>query len=286
MGIETAAIGLGAAGLFAGADSARRSANIAGDAASQANQLALMPRSTGLSNINPRGGTVYIDPRIRAMREQSLANIPGYQQQLSGAYGNYMGQLGGLYNQLGSNANPFLQAQTAPLMQAQAQASGNLTRDQGMRGISGSSFGDQALTNLNTDYGRAIGNAGALATQQTIGAQEGLAGQMFGAAGTNVAAQQGLQGQYASVANQNLAQELSALGLSQADIGSILQGGQLGASAQAGYGQAIGQGLGSMGQLMYGLSPYYRNLGSSTNVGLGQSASLNTSGLGGFWGNE
>lgn len=270
-GVAAAVIGagvIGAAGTAYSADQSRKASNKANDAASAAARQALLPISTGASYVNRGAGIATIDPTIRGLREQTLGNLPGYRQNLNNAYSNFSGQLGGLYGQLQGNQNALVKAAQDPLRQSQAQQAGALQMDLGQRGLSGSSFGNAALTNLNTDYGTAIGNSGANALQSSLGAQLGVAGQQFGAAQS---ANQGglvLDQQQQGVAGQNLAQELSALGLTQADIGSILNAGALGASATNAYAQNIGRGVGSLGQLATGLSRYYRpnqSLGDPNN---------------------
>lgn len=259
-----AAIGL--AGSAMSADAARSASNKANDAAERANQLALMPLSTGYSSTNRGAGTVSIDPTIRGLRDATLANLPQYRQNLGQAYGQYQDQLGGIYGQLQGNQNALVTAAQAPLMQQQAMQSGALQKDLGLRGLSGSSFGGQALTNLNTDYATAIGNTGANALNASLQAQAGIAGQQFGA--SQAFNQGGLQLDQAQqgVAGQDLAQELSALGLTQADIGSILGSGALAQQAQLGYANNIGRSVGSLGQLATGLSRYQSNSGVASNA--------------------
>lgn len=266
--VAAAAIGgsalVGLAGSVYGADQARSAANTATDAANRANELALHPLSTGSSSINRGAGTVSIDPSIRALRDSTLANLPAYRANLGNAYTNFQGQLGGIYGQLQGNQNALVTAAQAPILQQQASQSGALQSDLGLRGLSGSSFGNQALTNLNTDYSTAAGNAGVNALQTSLGAQAGIAGQQFGASQALNQGNLQIDQQQQGVAGQDLAQELSALGLSQADVGSILQSGALAQQAQLGYANNVGRSVGSLGQLATGLSPYTKYLNSNS----------------------
>ena len=241
--IGGAALGAGA-GIY-GADKARSSANKQAD---QAKELALLPRSTQYgSAVNPRGGYTTIDPSIRGLRESSLSGIPGYKQQYGQAIGNLNSGLGGILGQLQGNQNPFMRARVNPLLQQQAQQQGQLQQSNVLRGLGGSSFADQSMTNQNTDYGRAIGDQGALATQESLGAQTGIMGNLYAANAGNIGQQYGMDQQYSNVANQNLQQELSALGLSQADIGSILGANAQSMQANQQYLGAVGRGLGGLG---------------------------------------
>jgi len=172
----------------------------------------------------------FIDPSIRAMRERSLENIPDYQSILSGQLGDSMaglgqtrGRLDELYGQ--TNDNAFLD----PILQNLALQRGRLGRGLTDRGLGGSSFMANALGNFESAAAPGI----AQARQQGIQARQGILGdiantdvQSLGAASQGVAQLQNIDNAYASVAGQNLQQELSALGLSQADISGILAAGQ------------------------------------------------------------
>ncbi len=253
-GVAAAVVGAGVLGAGASiysADKARSSANSQAD---QARQLALLPRSTQYgSSVNPSAGTSIIDPSIRGMREASLSGIPGYKQQYSNAIGSLNSGLGGILGQLQSNQNPFMQARVNPLLQQQAQQQGALATSNNLRGIAGSSFGNQAMTNLNTDYGRAIGDQGALATQESLGAQTGIMGNLYTANVGNIGQQFGMDQQYSNVADQNLAQELSALGLSQADVGSILGANSQSMAANQNYLGGLGRSLSGLGSSFAGI---------------------------------
>ena len=198
----------------------------------------------------------FIDPSIRSMREQSLANIPTYQNVLAGQYGTTMAGLGqsrsrleDLYGQ--TNDNAFMD----PLLQRLALARGELTRGLVNRGLGGSSFQGAALGNFESAAAPGIAEA----RQQGISARQGLLGQIgqfdseaLGATAQTAAQLQNLDNLYASVAGQNLQQELAALGLSQADIGAILGAGQqLGESSRT-KGEFVGRVLGGIGSMIPG----------------------------------
>lgn len=265
-----AAVAAGAAVVGTGYSiySGERANKQAQNQANQANQLATLPRKTNYgSSVNPGAGTSFIDPSIRALRESSLTGIPGYKAQYGAALGQLNSGLGGVLGQLQSNQNPYIQARVNPLLQQQAKDQGALQQSNVLRGISGSSFADQSMTNLNTDYGRAIGDAGALATQESLGGQTGIMGNLYAANVGNIGQQYGMDQQYANVANQNLQQELAALGLSQADIGSILGAGAQANQANQAYIGQVGSSLGALGTAFSGLrSPqtqYYPYIPSS-----------------------
>lgn len=115
-----------------------------------------------------------------------------------------MGNTRGLLGQAQGNQNAFIQARVNPLLAQVAQRRGGLERDLGRRGVSGSSFGNQALSGFDFDAQRAIGDARSQATQESLGFQSSL----------NQLLQQG--------GSDLLNQELSALGLSNINIQNLL----------------------------------------------------------------
>lgn len=222
------ALGLGVTGLgtIYGANRASKAASEEADIARQALAQANQPRSTQYgSSVNPAAGTSFIDPSIRAMRERSLQNIPGYQSIISGQMNNV----------LGGDENAFLN----PVLQNMALQRGQLSRGLTDRGLGGSSFMSQALGNFESAAAPGI-------------AQAKLQGQLskLDAAGQGVSQLQNLDNLYANVAGQNLQQELSALGLSQADIGAILGAGQQIGQAGQRVSDVYGRGLDVFGRIL------------------------------------
>lgn len=228
----------------------------AGDLAEQAARMSLQRRSTQYgSSVDPQSGITVIDPIIRAMRESSVANIPGYRGDYNNALtgyrtgvDDYLARTRGYLGDLSGNANPYIQARVNPLLERAALGRGSLERGLASRGLGGSSFGAQALSTYDTNTSRAEGDARAQATQETLQARDALSQSLLGAQGTlvqaetnNVQGRLALDQQLQQVAQQNLAQELSALGLAAPDIQAIL--GSANALSQAGQAKAnfIGQ---------------------------------------------
>lgn len=117
---------------------------------------------TPFSSVNQ--GLATMDP---AIRNTFLGNIANQQ---------------GLFNEAGGNQGAYIQARVNPLLQQVAQRRGELERSMGLRGVLGSSFGDQSMTNFDLDSQRALGDARALATNDAIGMRSGLS-QQIGAGG-------------------------------------------------------------------------------------------------------
>lgn len=149
------------------------------------------------------GSMTRLDPSIRALQDQQLGNNNQ------------------LYNNAGANAGGYIQSQVDPVIEQAAGGYGTLLQDQARRGIRGSSFGNQDITNYQTDSQRNISDARAKATQQSIGLQ-------------NV-----LNGNFGDISNQRSAQEMKALGFSG-------DGAATKYAADRNKYNAYGLGLGSM----------------------------------------
>ncbi len=197
-------------------------------------------------------GYTSIDPNIRALREQTLQNLPGYRNTINDAYGTLGNNLFDIRNQFASNSNPYVQARVDPVLQQGAQARGNLIQGLNRRNIFGPLY-QQSLNTFESDLGRQVGDAGALATNDQLQALLGIDTTRYNAALSSVQALQGLDQAQQSVAAQNLAQELAALGLSQADTGAILGAAQLNMQQNQLNDQMLGRGLYGLGQGLAGL---------------------------------
>lgn len=107
------------------------------------------------------------------------------------------------------NQGAFIQARVNPLEAQIARQRGDLEQSIGLRGLSGSSFGDQAMRSFGLDTERALGDARAQATQEALGFESNL-NQLLSQGGS-----------------QLLAQELGALGLSDQNISRLLERAKL-----------------------------------------------------------
>jgi len=110
-------------------------------------------------------------------------------------------------NDMLGNNSAYIQARVNPLLQQQEARRGELRQNIGMRGLDGSSFGQQALTNFDTDTNRSIADQRALATK------EGMDSAM-----QTFALQSSLNNENFDVAKARLNQELSALGMGEKQI--------------------------------------------------------------------
>jgi len=120
------------------------------------------------------------------------------------------------------NQNAFMQARLNPIYSEFAGRQGQLERSHGLRGITGSSFGNMDLTNLGIDKTRALGDAGALAEMESIAALSGIDSNILSAVLQKVQQQAALNNENYQVSGMRLQQELSSLGMGQAQIGQMM----------------------------------------------------------------
>lgn len=279
----------GAMALGGSVYSANRSSKAAKDASNAASMGTGGTTNYG-SRITPDGHMRYttIDPRIRALREQSLQRLPGYRSSLTDAYSTLQPGLQEArqgfqsnYQSLMSNQNPFIQARVNPLLQRAAAQRGSLQRSMTNRGLGGSSFYSQSLGNFERDLAGAEGDQRSLATQEALTAQRqalsdmvGIDSQIYNSALSSIQALQGLDATEREVAAANLAQELSALGLSQADTSAIMQAAGLRMQSAQLQTDTIGRGLDVFGRMIGGGGSGTKTAGLGEGTDWGQMIGL------------
>lgn len=158
--------------------------------------------STGYSTLS--NGSVTFDPTIRAMRDRASGR-------LGEGITRYLGDTDTLRGRFGANESSYKDAVLNPLRRDMATRRGELQRSIGLRGLGGSSFGEQSLTNFDTDSGMALRDATAKAEMESVNALSGLDQNRLNAVlGAN---ENELQ-----IAKERLAQELAGLGLGATQI--------------------------------------------------------------------
>ena len=202
---------------------------------------ALKPKDKYTDYSSIRGERVSLDPSIRKLQDQSLANtaqneagVMGYGTQFRSRSDQTMNQYDDLYKELQSNSNPFIQARVDPLKASIAQNRGELQRGQGLRGVGGSSFANDELSKFDFTANRELGNATSTATQEALGARTNTLGGMGNLNTSTLAGNTQLSGSLNTmnnnrntIARDRINQELSSLGLSE-NAAKQLQDAQLG----------------------------------------------------------
>lgn len=149
--------------------------------------------TTGASTLNPRTGALSIDPLGRNL------NLEGLDR-----FGQELGQQ---REALLGNKGAFQEARVNPLVEQLAAGRGQLERNIGRTGVRGT-IGQNALQNYDIGGQRALGDARALAEQETQTALNQISTQLFeGTTGTG----------------QNIfTQELQGLGLSSQTLTQLI----------------------------------------------------------------
>ena len=189
--------------------------------------------NTGYSSWS--GTKLNLDPSIRTLQEEALGRSRGMLGNLSQGFNDYQTNTMGIRNQLVSNQSPYIQARVNPVAQAGATRVGALQSDLGLRQMGGSSFANQALSNLDFDTARQIGDASAIANAESLSAITGLDKDMLNALIGKIQVEQNINGFSNEIAQQRLQQELASLGL-----GMEQQGTATGKSSSSGFGLEFG----------------------------------------------
>ena len=158
----------------------------------------------------------------------------GYGTQFRSRSDRTMNQYDDLYKELQSNSNPFIKARVDPLKASIAQNRGELQRGQGLRGVGGSSFGNDELSKFDFTANRELGNATSTATQEALGARTNTLGSIGNLNTSTLAGNSQvsnslntLNNNRNTIARDRINQELSSLGLSE-NAAKQLQASQLG----------------------------------------------------------
>lgn len=163
-------------------------------------------------------GNVTLDPSIRNLQDQGLNKSNAIYGDVGEATGRYLSNTNSLRDSLSGNTGAFIQSRVNPVLQNFESLRGRTRENIGLRGLSGSSFADQSMRNIETDASRAEGDARSQATMETISAQSGLDSNALQAVMQKATLQAGLNNENFQVASQRLQQELASLGLGSQQI--------------------------------------------------------------------
>jgi len=133
-----------------------------------------------------------------------------------------------LYSQIGNNQTGYVNAQIAPTQQANAIGYGNLLQDQGLRGVRGSSFGNQDISAFSNNANTSVANQTANALQNSYGLLSGVNSGIAGIGNSLANQQLGAQSANTQIKAQNLAgnqANAQMFGNLMGGIGSLMGGG-------------------------------------------------------------
>lgn len=165
-------------------------------------------RRTPFSDLS--NGVLSLDSSIRGIQDRSLAGVDESRAGFGSGVGGVLQNLNQTRESLLGNQGLFQRARVDPVRDILSRRRGQLTSGISQRGLSGSSFADQALSGFDVDAAREIGNASALADAESLYAITGIdrdtLNVLIGKA--TVEAQQ--RGEDMQVARDRLQQELAS----------------------------------------------------------------------------
>lgn len=168
-------------------------------------------KNTGYSSVT--GDTLHLDPSIRGIQDTALQQYAGQYGDIGEATNKYITGLRGIRSSYLGNEGALMKARLRPVQEQNAAMLGQTQRNVGLRGLSGSSFGEQAMTNASTTAGRNEADARALATVDMANFEKGLTDSEYNAYMAKAQQLASITGMSLEVAKARTAQELSILGI-------------------------------------------------------------------------
>jgi hypothetical protein len=224
--------------------------------AQQGMALANRPQRTGLGSAFNPGGTSYLAPAIQDPRAQILADMPGYKSALQAQYGLFGDRLGATRGEFIGNESPFMQAALSPLQRQGELAIGGLERSAARRGLAGSSLANMDITNARREFGQAMADTTARVRDMQLARRLGIDEAALNAGIGEVQNFAALDQQTQQMLAQQATEQLNLLGLTQDQVGNMLQPLQWQMQANQNYATNLGNlafGTGTaLGQVPWG----------------------------------
>lgn len=199
---------------------------------------------TGYSSFS--GGKFTLDPTIRAMQDKAYQDYASIYGDVGSGTERYLKNIGSIRDKYLGNAGDYMKASVDPILQQGALASGQAQRSLGQRGLGGSSFFGQTMSNIARDTGEAAGRAGALATAQMAEFEKGLSDSELSALNNQAQMRAKLTGESLEVAKQRLAMEMGIFNIGKKGTGTEhTKGTSYGFGAILSSGGGGGSGVGS-----------------------------------------
>ena len=130
---------------------------------------------TGRSSYNTKSGVLKMDPSIRQGQNNVIKALRDRKRDVNRDFRATENDLMGIRDDIRgvradyeSNSGAFMESMLNPLRSEIARGRGELERSMSRRGMAGSSFANQQMTNFNVDSGRALTDATAQLENQRI----------------------------------------------------------------------------------------------------------------------
>lgn len=177
-------------------------------------------RDTGYSSFDPGSRRFTLDPSIRGMEDTATQNYAGLYGDFGNAADRFLNQSSGLRSRMFGNQGGYLNAVLSPIRERFSRLRGETQQNLGLRGLSGSTFQNDALRDIDTQASREEANTTALANQDMIRMEAGLNESELNALNQAAAQRAAITGETMEVARARAARELGIFGLGQQTSGT------------------------------------------------------------------
>lgn len=195
-------------------------------------------RDTGFSSWDPSSRRFTLDPSIRGMEDDATQRYASLYGDFGNASDRFLNQSSGLRTRMFGNQGGYMNAILSPIRERFSALRGQTQQNLGLRGLSGSTFMNDSLRDIDTQASREEANASALANQDMIRMEQSLNESELNALNQAAAQRAAITGETMEIARARAARELGIFG-----IGNQSSGTQTGKSI----GFQLGFGGGSPG---------------------------------------
>jgi hypothetical protein len=192
--------------------------------------------NTGYSSYS--GKTFNLDPSIREGQDSARQKYASIYGDVGQSTDRYLGQIGGLRERFGGSEGDITQAIVNPALRTGASLVGQTQRNVGLRGLGGSSFGQQAMTNAQRDASMMESEARGKAATLVADFEKNLSDSELNALNQKAQMQAQLTGEDVNIIKMRLAQEMGIFQLGT-------KGQASGSGTDTGFGFGLSGGGGS-----------------------------------------
>ena len=177
-------------------------------------------RDTGFSSFNKKSRKFTLDPSIRSAEEGANQKYAGLYGDFGNAADRFLNQSSGIRSRLLGNQGGYLNSVLSPIRERFSALRGQAQQDLGLRGLSGSTFANDTLRDIDTQASREEANTTALANQDILRIEQGLNESELNALTQAAAQRAAVTGETIEVAKARAARELGIFGLGNQSSGT------------------------------------------------------------------
>lgn len=172
-------------------------------------------RNTGYSSFDPKTRVFSLDPSIRAAEDTANQRYASVYGDFGNASDRFLNQSSGLRSRLLGNEGGYLKAVLDPIRERFSALRGQTQQDLGLRRLSGSTFANDSLRDIDTQASREEANASSLAKQELIRMESALNESELSALNQAAAQRAAVTGESLDVAKLRAARELEIFKIGQ-----------------------------------------------------------------------